>query len=113
MLDKSNLSSTHSSTYITSHTIVIKAWFSTFCSGVIDSSGISFFYTDTSREHDAGILILGHSVTGNMLIPPGSTNYTTPGFCYSECTNQVGTMYICTQFTLQLVGLFFNVLNYA
>ena len=106
MLYKSSLYSTHSSTHITLQKILFKKKF--FCSGVIDSSGISFFYIDTPREHDAGILILGHSVSGIMMIPPGSTNYTTPGFCFSECTNQVGTMYI--QFTVQFVCLF-NVLK--
>ena len=54
--------------------------------GIFDSSGISLFYYDTPREHDAGALGIGAS---GMVIPPKATKYTIPGFCPSECTNVV------------------------
>ncbi|XP_019856277.1 PREDICTED: DBH-like monooxygenase protein 1 [Amphimedon queenslandica] len=55
-------------------------------SGVIDSSGMTFYYIDTPREHNAGILQVGHAVNQYMIIPPKARNYTIYGFCSSTCT---------------------------
>ena len=57
--------------------------------GVFDSSGMRFFYTSTRRQHDAGMVGLGHYVTPDMLIPPGAINYTISGLCTSTCTKKV------------------------
>jgi hypothetical protein len=58
-------------------------------SGVIDSSGIEFTYINDSRQHDAGIMFLGHIVSSNMVIPPKAQNYTVTGLCSSACTNSL------------------------
>ena len=41
------------------------------------------------RQHDAGILQLGHDVSNRLIIPPRSSNYTVTGFCSGFCTEQV------------------------
>ena len=56
---------------------------------VIDSSGIRFFYVSEPREHDAGVLYLGHSVFPTMIIPPDVDNYTISGVCGAQCTERV------------------------
>ena len=48
-----------------------------------------FFYVNTPREHDAGVLYLGHSVVPIMIIPPGTNNYTISGICGAQCTERV------------------------
>ena len=60
-----------------------------FNTGVIDNSGMRFFYTNTPRQHDAGILGLGNNLPGVMAIPPKATNFTIAGLCTSKCTNEV------------------------
>lgn len=57
--------------------------------GVIDSSGIRFHYSSIPREHNAGILAVGHFVTPYMVIPPGAPNYTIGAVCTGSCTKQV------------------------
>ena len=58
-------------------------------SGIVDSSGIQFTYLETPREHDAGILFIGHEVSSFMVVPPNAANYTVSAFCPMECTNEV------------------------
>ena len=60
-----------------------------FYSGTIDSSGMRIWYTDTPREHEAGIMQIGHSVTPLMVIPPNAKNFTVTGLVNDQCTNQV------------------------
>ena len=55
----------------------------------MDSSGITFTYIDSPREHDAGIMFFGHSVISLMAIPPNADNYTITAFCSSACTEEV------------------------
>ena len=62
--------------------------------GVLDSSGIEFFYTSTPRQHDAGILNIGHAVTFSMIIPPNAADFTIFGLCPASCTNQVCTILV-------------------
>ena len=54
--------------------------------GVVDSSGMTFYYIDTPRENNAGILQVGHQVNQFMIIPPKARNYTIYSFCSSTCT---------------------------
>lgn len=54
-----------------------------------DSSGIVFTYISTPREHNAGILYLGHFLNQNMVIPPRAANYTVLGICSGACTGKV------------------------
>ena len=71
--------------------IICTCNFYTLNIGVIDNSGMRFYYINTAREHDAGMLSLGNFVSANMLIPPGATNYTIAGLCTDKCTNKVIT----------------------
>jgi len=59
----------------------------------VDSSGFRMFYTDTPREIDAGILLLGHRVIGHMIIPPRVERYVVRGICSSDCTNNVSQVF--------------------
>ena len=45
------------------------------------------WYTSTPREHEAGILEVGHFVTDQMVIPPNVDNFTTTGVVPSDCTS--------------------------
>ncbi|ROT77266.1 putative MOXD1-like 1 [Penaeus vannamei] len=44
----------------------------------------SVFHTEQTREHDAGILVLGHMVSHLEVIPPGM-NWLTVGHCSADC----------------------------
>ena len=66
--------------------------------GVVDSSGVRIWYTDTPREHDAGMILVGYSVHPYMVIPPNAKNYTVTGFVSEECTNRVSTPQTCHLF---------------
>lgn len=57
--------------------------------GIIDSSGIRFYYTKMLRKHDAGIMELGLEYTDKMALPPGLPRWDLVGYCIPECT-QVG-----------------------
>ena len=57
--------------------------------GVIDNSGIEFFYTSTRRQHEAGILTVGHAVRSSMIIPPNTESYYIVGECSADCTRTV------------------------
>lgn len=59
--------------------------------GVIDSSGIAFTYISTRRQHNAGVLFLGHQVRPSMVIPPNAANFTVTGVCSGVCTRKVDT----------------------
>ena len=56
---------------------------------MIDNSGIEFFYTSTPRQHDAGILTVGHAVRSSMIIPPNAESYSIVGECSADCTSTV------------------------
>lgn len=72
--------------------------------GVVDNSGMRFYYSSIAREQNAGIMELGHSVTLNMLIPPGVSNYTVLGLCPTGCT-EVRTAYACVSSDLSFLIL--------
>ena len=57
--------------------------------GTLDSSGMRMWYTSTPREHEAGILQIGHSVHPFHMIPPNVANFTTIGITTSRCTERV------------------------
>ncbi|CAL4175639.1 unnamed protein product, partial [Meganyctiphanes norvegica] len=56
--------------------------------GVVDSSGMRIYHTDNLREHDAGLLTLGHNVKPQHIVPPGQV-FTTVGHCSAECTQKM------------------------
>ena len=59
------------------------------CIGIVDSSGVRYFYTDQPPEHEAGILPVGYNVVGHMIIPPNVERYTVVGYCSANCLNTV------------------------
>ncbi|KAG0721914.1 MOXD1 1 [Chionoecetes opilio] len=56
--------------------------------GVVDSSGLRIFYTEKLREHDAGLLMVGHGVVPQHIVPPKQQRFISAGFCDSSCTKQ-------------------------
>lgn len=60
-------------------------------SGVVDSSGFTFYYTAETRTYDAAIVFVGHFVSPLMTIPPYADSYVIQGYCPSECTRDLGT----------------------
>ena len=62
-----------------------------FTTGIVDSSGVRFFYTDQPPKHKAAFLGVGHQVVGHMIIPPHVERYTVNGYCSQRCTNAVST----------------------
>lgn len=55
--------------------------------GLIDSSGVRYFYTDETPEIRAGIFPVGYGVRAHMLIPPNVERYTVTAYCPMNCTN--------------------------
>ena len=55
----------------------------------MDYSGFELRYLDHPRTLDAGVLELGHTVTKDMMIPPGSTSFSIFGICDESCTSSV------------------------
>ncbi|XP_066941219.1 MOXD1 homolog 1-like [Macrobrachium rosenbergii] len=54
--------------------------------GIVDNSGLRIYYTENLRPYDAGILMLGHTVSPMQLIPPGQ-HWLSIGHCSSNCTS--------------------------
>ena len=59
--------------------------------GVIDNSGLRFFYTEEEPPLRAGVLTLGHSSRSSMIIPPHAERFTVNGYCSSSCTQKVSS----------------------
>ena len=91
-----------------------------FFSGIVDSSGIRFFYTDEPPQQRAAILTLGHQIVGHMIVPPQVERYTVNGYCNQRCTDTVSgcectylcnsswlPMYVCMQVLVQLYNYAF------
>ena len=75
--------------------------------GTRDSSGIRFFYSSQPREHDAGILEVGHEVDPFMFIPPNTPNYIVGGMCIADCTNRV-IEFCFTHCLVAFTDMYFN-----
>ena len=67
-----------------------------FATGIVDSSGVRFFYTDQPPDQKAEILVVGHNVVGHMIIPPRVEKYTIYGYCSQRCTNAVSNYILCS-----------------
>lgn len=65
-----------------------KVLYSFSITGVVDSSGVRIMYSEKLRQHDAGILTLGHTVSPTHIIPPGQ-KWTTVALCTADCTDEV------------------------
>ena len=64
---------------------------------------MKFYYIDTPRQYDAGIMEIGHFVSPLMIIPPKAENYTVYGFCSPSCTQ---VKYINTSISFDVVHLY-------
>ena len=64
--------------------------------GVVDYSGFELRYLDEQRKYDAGVLMVGHSVTPAMIVPPGSKEFSVFGVCNESCTASVSVCVACT-----------------
>ena len=58
-------------------------------SGIVDSSGLRFYYTENVRQYDAGIFYTGTYSSPHLLIPPQQTNWKMKGYCPAVCTEKV------------------------
>ncbi|XP_021961495.1 DBH-like monooxygenase protein 2 homolog [Folsomia candida] len=56
--------------------------------GLRFETGVSFYYTNEIREHDAGLLMVGHQVNQALTVPPNTTSFVTVGHCASSCTQE-------------------------
>ena len=57
--------------------------------GVVDNSGLEFFYSNEEPLYRAGLLNLGHVSMSSLIIPPGADNYVVNGYCPGTCTDRV------------------------
>lgn len=57
--------------------------------GVIDNSGLEFFYVNEEPENRAGLLTLGQSSTSSLIIPPKADNFIVNALCPGKCTQEV------------------------
>ena len=54
--------------------------------GVRDSSGVNIYYTNKTREYDAGMMYVGNAVMYTQTMPPKQDAFLSIGRCTSECT---------------------------
>ena len=66
--------------------------------GVLDSSGLEFFYTSNPPALEAGILVLGHLTIRNMVIPPKAENFIIEVVCPTDCTQSVSAVHFKPRF---------------
>eukprot|EP00850_Spirogloea_muscicola_P002048 SM000007S21008 [mRNA] locus=s7:1366209:1376064:- [translate_table: standard] len=58
-------------------------------SGVVDSSGLKFTFSDKLRDYDAGTWPLGPTVAQSIVIPPGMPSWTVKSKCSLSCTKKL------------------------
>ncbi|XP_031554202.1 DBH-like monooxygenase protein 1 isoform X2 [Actinia tenebrosa] len=57
-------------------------------SGIIDNSGVRFFYTPNLRKYDAGVFTVGSSVSPWLMVPPKQRKWLTTSSCSRSCTEK-------------------------
>ncbi|XP_071840327.1 dopamine beta-hydroxylase-like [Apostichopus japonicus] len=60
-------------------------------SGLIDNSGIRYYYTKTLRRFDIGVLEVGVTYSPNLVIPPQEEDFEWNGLCLPSCTSGLPT----------------------
>ena len=58
-------------------------------SGIVDSSGLEFFYTTKEPEHRAGVLFMGVAVSPVLLVPPDQDQFVVSAECSFDCLDRV------------------------
>ncbi|XP_077076384.1 DBH-like monooxygenase protein 1 homolog [Siphateles boraxobius] len=59
-----------------------------FQRGIVDSSGLRFYYSPSLRRYDAGVIETGVWVSLYHMLPPGMQDYITDGHCTQECLQE-------------------------
>ena len=59
--------------------------------GVIDSSGLEFYYTKNYRKYEASTLSFGSALDNRMFVPPKQPNFHISGHCLMDCFQNVNT----------------------
>jgi len=54
--------------------------------GIVDQSGIRFYYTKKLRKYPAGIMEVGLEYNAKNSVPPRATAFRVSGYCAKECT---------------------------
>ena len=67
-------------------------WSCNIAPGLIDHSGIKFYFTSELRPHDAGVMELGLEYTDKYALPPGLPLWKLTGYCIPECTQVVSNI---------------------
>ena len=62
--------------------------------GIVDSSGLEFFYTTKEPEHRAGVLFLGLPISPVLVLPPGQDEFVVTAECSFDCLDQVSDMFV-------------------
>ena len=57
--------------------------------GMVDNSGLEFFYVNEEPEKRAAFFSIGQISSNNMVIPPKADNFVVNALCPSECTKKV------------------------
>ena len=57
--------------------------------GMVDNSGLEFFYTNQAPENRAGFLTLGQQSLSTLIIPPRADNFVLNALCPEQCTEKV------------------------
>lgn len=83
----------------------------TMSSTINDSSGLTFFYTETAPQYEAGILPVGLVTSSLHVIPPGTENFNSFGDCAPECTRDVSLYICCSCICIQCIVLYIAILE--
>ena len=57
--------------------------------GMVDNSGLEFFYVSEEPANRAGLLTFGQQAASNMMIPPQASNYVVNAICPEQCSQEV------------------------
>lgn len=75
---------------------------------IVDSSGLRFVYTPQLRQHDAGIMSVGHQVSAfEHIIPPNAKTFLDYSECSAQCLTAVSVFLtmMSTFMPIKLAGL--------
>ena len=74
--------------------------------GIMDSSGMRFYYTDQPPQQNAGIITLGQPFFGHMIVPPNVPEYTVTAHCIGRCTDTVSTQLVVQNLSMCISKIF-------
>ena len=57
--------------------------------GMVDNSGMEFFYTNEAAENRTGLLMLGQWSLNTLIIPPRADNFVVNALTPQQCTEKV------------------------